>query len=476
MQLSAEQVKWAQSSDPADAARLAQSLGLDMSDATAQSNPNWQLYHQITNYYGGGGQGYTLGGGNAPSQGWKIGTDLYQSAADQMVSEGKGTIKNGYYIPNPTGPTEFNPSSSWSGTATGGGFAGGTGTGVLGQNGIVTNGDTYTNWTPPVTPGASTSGTAGNTQSATGGPSALHPVGTPPVGTGGSPITGATGGATGGTTNGATSGTGAGGGGSTTLGSTGASGNLPTASASTYNSGSAYTPPDSVSSPWDFFNDPGYQFALKEGANAVNNSAAAKGGLLSGNTLKELSDRATGTASQYYGDAYNRYMQGKNFDQNVATDARNFNNSNNQFDATFNNNNRQWDTTFNNNNRIDARNFDYTAATGDRNFNEAQRQYDLGFNYNAANNDANRNTDTLKYLSGLGANANNGSSNLYAELAKLLSANNLTGAGANAAGNVGNANSLTNIFSSLYPWLVGSTGAGTATGTPTTTRPSSGGG
>ena len=61
----------------------------------------------------------------------------------------------------------------------------------------------------------------------------------------------------------------------------------------------------------DFYNDPGYQFTLQQGQNAVNNSAAAKGGLLSGAAAKGLTSYSTGLANQTYNDAWNRYMQNR---------------------------------------------------------------------------------------------------------------------------------------------------------------------
>lgn len=52
--------------------------------------------------------------------------------------------------------------------------------------------------------------------------------------------------------------------------------------------------------------DPGYQFRLQQGAQAVNNSAAARGMLGSGATLKALQDYGQGQASQEYGNWWNR--------------------------------------------------------------------------------------------------------------------------------------------------------------------------
>ncbi len=57
----------------------------------------------------------------------------------------------------------------------------------------------------------------------------------------------------------------------------------------------------------DFNADPGYQFRLSEGEQAVNRAAGAKGGLYSGATLKALSRFNSGLASQEYGNAYSRF-------------------------------------------------------------------------------------------------------------------------------------------------------------------------
>lgn len=51
---------------------------------------------------------------------------------------------------------------------------------------------------------------------------------------------------------------------------------------------------------------PGYEFALREGQNAIQNSAAARGGLLSTGTLKTLDQYSQGLADTTYSDTYNR--------------------------------------------------------------------------------------------------------------------------------------------------------------------------
>jgi hypothetical protein len=62
--------------------------------------------------------------------------------------------------------------------------------------------------------------------------------------------------------------------------------------------------------PFSFQADPGYQFNLTQGENAINSSSAAQGGVLNGGTLKALSQYASGLADTTYSSAYNRYLEG----------------------------------------------------------------------------------------------------------------------------------------------------------------------
>lgn len=57
----------------------------------------------------------------------------------------------------------------------------------------------------------------------------------------------------------------------------------------------------------DFQKDPGYEFRMAEGAKALERSAAARGGLRSGGTLKAISRYGQDFASNEYGNAYNRF-------------------------------------------------------------------------------------------------------------------------------------------------------------------------
>jgi hypothetical protein len=57
----------------------------------------------------------------------------------------------------------------------------------------------------------------------------------------------------------------------------------------------------------DFQKDPGYEFRMAEGMKALERSAAARGGLNSGGTLKALSRYGQDYASGEYQNAYNRF-------------------------------------------------------------------------------------------------------------------------------------------------------------------------
>lgn len=58
----------------------------------------------------------------------------------------------------------------------------------------------------------------------------------------------------------------------------------------------------------DFTQDPGYAFRLSEGQKALDRSAAARGGLISGSALKAASRYGQDMGSQEYTNAFNRYQ------------------------------------------------------------------------------------------------------------------------------------------------------------------------
>ncbi len=71
----------------------------------------------------------------------------------------------------------------------------------------------------------------------------------------------------------------------------------------------------------DARNSPGYQFALQQGLQGVERSAASKGTLLTGGTLKALEGYGTGLADQTYGNLFSRALQSNqtNFGNDLQT-------------------------------------------------------------------------------------------------------------------------------------------------------------
>lgn len=61
------------------------------------------------------------------------------------------------------------------------------------------------------------------------------------------------------------------------------------------------------------FLDPSMQYQAQQAQRALEGSAAARGGLLSGNTLRALQEQQSSIGAQDWGNAYNRMMQDKSF-------------------------------------------------------------------------------------------------------------------------------------------------------------------
>jgi hypothetical protein len=69
--------------------------------------------------------------------------------------------------------------------------------------------------------------------------------------------------------------------------------------------------------------DPGTQFRMKQGLDAMNATAAARGGLISGNALKAGQIYGQEMGSQEYGAAFNRYLSNRANEQNTFQMNRN---------------------------------------------------------------------------------------------------------------------------------------------------------
>ena len=85
---------------------------------------------------------------------------------------------------------------------------------------------------------------------------------------------------------------------------------------------------------------PGYQFQLAQGLQSVNNSAAAKGSLMSGATMKSLNNYAQGQASTGFADAWNRGQEA--YQNAFARKQDQFTQGQQGYQQAFNNNQTQY--------------------------------------------------------------------------------------------------------------------------------------
>lgn len=212
------------------------------------------------------------------------------------------------------------------------------------------------------------------------------------------------------------------------------------------------------------FLDPSMNFRIKQGTDALENSAAARGGLLSGATLKGVSDYAQNTASQEYANAYNRAYQDRGYNTDVFRDARNFGYGVDRDDRDFAYRSQVDDRNFNfdrdryNNDfayrqAVDNRNFEYGSQVADRSYQTDLDKWNQEFGYKAATGDRAFNYNTLSDLARLGLAGTQGSSGMQQQLANLLNNNILAGGNAGAAGSIGGANSINQMISQLLSQL-----------------------
>lgn len=83
------------------------------------------------------------------------------------------------------------------------------------------------------------------------------------------------------------------------------------------------TPFSFTAQDFNTYQDPGYAFRLAEGNRALNQAAAARGGLISGNALKAAERYGQQMGSQEFQNAYNRALTGYNANQQARTNAYN---------------------------------------------------------------------------------------------------------------------------------------------------------
>ena len=83
----------------------------------------------------------------------------------------------------------------------------------------------------------------------------------------------------------------------------------------------------------NFLQSPDYKFRQKEGLNLVEGSAAAQGGLYSGNTLRDITEFGSNLAAGEYGNWFNR--QTGLADRDYGADVANYDRANQQFGQNY---------------------------------------------------------------------------------------------------------------------------------------------
>ena len=179
-------------------------------------------------------------------------------------------------------------------------------------------------------------------------------------------------------------------------------------------------------------NDPGFKARLQEGQDALQRSAAAKGTLLTGGTLKDLTDYSQNFASNEFSNVYNRALQTYGTNYGVASD-------------TYNKKYGQYSDAYNRALGAFTTNFGVDTNLYNRAFGESQagwgRQMDLAnFGFGAAGANAN----AAGQYGANAANTTTGIGNVKAA-GQVGSANAWQG----ALGDIGNA-AMGGYYGSLY--------------------------
>jgi len=95
-----------------------------------------------------------------------------------------------------------------------------------------------------------------------------------------------------------------------------------------------WTDADGNTHTYSFQTSPGYQFAVKENLDAIEGSAAARGGLYSGAAMQALGERANQLANMEFYNVQDRLFGGAQLGANAAAQSANANLSNAQMGST----------------------------------------------------------------------------------------------------------------------------------------------
>jgi hypothetical protein len=187
----------------------------------------------------------------------------------------------------------------------------------------------------------------------------------------------------------------------------------------------------------DYMNAPGYKERLALGTDAIQRSAAAKGTLLTGGTLKDLNDYAQTFASNEYGNVYNRALDAykTNFETKFQPWKEGYNQAYQSWLGNYNAAQQDWQ------NQMLAQQQRYGQLMGTAQLGLQATGQQAGYGQNYAN-------QLSSILGGYGQNA----SDLLTGGANAQAAGQVAGgnAYAGALNNAGNAANMALLWGSLY--------------------------
>lgn len=174
---------------------------------------------------------------------------------------------------------------------------------------------------------------------------------------------------------------------------------------------------------FDFTEDPGFKFRQEQGNKAIERSAAARGGLFAGATMRDLAGFNSGLASQEYGDAFNR--------------------ARGSFES---------DRAFGRNKFSQDRDFSYGAARDQYSDANANRNFRYGVfsdTQNRKRQDLSNRFSRLSALAGIGQDATNSQVGAGSRFGDAASSNIMDIGNAQAAGRVGGYNAQRDFWGNV---------------------------
>lgn len=183
-----------------------------------------------------------------------------------------------------------------------------------------------------------------------------------------------------------------------------------------------------------FEESPSYQFRKQQGMDGIQSQAAARGGLLSGATLKALNNYNSNLASQEYDNAFNQYQTDENrrFNQYQTDDAR-------LYGQYLNTENQRFNQYLNQE--------QLNQGQHQQAFNNWQSQDNNA--YNRFTTDQNNRYDRLMQLANMGQSAAVQQGNAGLQTGQAVANNTMAGANALAAGQIASANTWNNYANQL---------------------------